>query len=236
MSRSGALGPLHDVYAGQAGVMNVAVAANGTATFVWVTSRSDATVIRTRAVTPSGGHAAMRPIRHVSGGNPGHDPQIVALPDGRTVIAWAGPGGVHARVRSGLGSLGCTVRLFGKDFDHVRLGVLPGGKVLVGANGLSGVKIRTLSARGWRGPVSTVTGPGATRYSFGVRPDGSAEFLWTRGSLRSYSHAVQTRSRSAGHRFGPPVLLAKNCSFDIHVAVAAKGRAFATWLANCANS
>jgi hypothetical protein len=189
-----------------AGAPQVAVAPNGTATFVWHRFNGSNFIIQTRSRAPDG---ALSAVQNLSpGGQSAFDPQVAVDSNGNASFVWHRFNGtddiVQARRRLANGTLEATQNLSaaGGSASEVRVAVAPDGAASFawlrfdGTNDFA--QTRRRFANGTLGGVRTLSAAGENAESpqLAVDPNDNASFVWRR-VVAGTNDIIQARRRLA---------------------------------------
>lgn len=179
--------------AGQHAVdQQVAVAPNGTATFVWQRSNGTSTIIQTRSRAPNGMLSAVQDLS--AAGQYGIQPQVAIDPSGNASFVWTRFNGtnfiVQARRRLANGTLEKAQGISASDKSGFapQLAVAPGGAAtfvwrLDGVNAI--IQTRRRFENGTFGGVQNLSAAGesSAKPQVAVDPNDNASFVWRREAL-----------------------------------------------------
>ncbi len=233
---SGELGPVHTLsYAGaHSQVPDVAVAADGAATVVWLRHGPEGkSYVQTRTIAPDG---SLSDVEIVSPTTSAATPPLVTLDGGDAIVAWtaATGGAARYRVRFAAGTLGAPVGLSSSAVpDSLTLAGNAAGRAAFSwvelDGGHSTVKGRVRAAGGGLGPVfAPAAQPGAKLPTVALDPAGNATFAWL---YEENTDRVFLQRRTAAGAFGTLRVLSSTAegAGQPHLVVDAGGKATVAW-------
>jgi hypothetical protein len=235
-SASGVLGPIVDVAPAVSTPARVAVAANGTAVFLW---RSRLHRMRARMLSAAG---TLGPVVDVSAAaRRAHDGQVAVDPAGNAFFVWLERGGrVRTRSLSTAGELGpiATLSAGGHAVHPPQVAVSAGGDAVFAWDRYTSrtgrVQARARSAAGRLGPTLTLSARRrrAVLPRLAVATDGHALAVWTSppAGRNDGLGRVQARAFSHERRLGPLLDVSGNAMGGAPRATfLADGDAVLTW-------
>ena len=227
------------VTGGNADAPQVAVAADGTATSVWLRFNGSHYIVQA-ATRPPGGPFGT-PVNLSATGQQSYSPQVTSAPDGTTTAVWKRYSGtdfiIQAAIRPPGGSFGTPVDLSatGQPSDEPQVSAAPDGTTTAvwrrsnGANYIVQAAIRPPGGS-FGAPVDlSVAGLQSEDPQVTTAPDGTVTVVWRRYNGSHY--IVQAATRPPGGSFGAPVDLsaAGQNATGPQIASALDGTATAIW-------
>ncbi|HEX8104646.1 MAG TPA: hypothetical protein VF533_18660 [Solirubrobacteraceae bacterium] len=225
----------------------VAVAADGTATYVWTRYNGTRAVAQTRRRTPAGALSAVQTLSGTTWN--ASEPQVALAPDGTAIFAWqtrdddgAGFGPAQARSRAPDGTLSAVQNLSaaGLAAGLPRLVIAPDGTATFSWLTTDGNTVRDQTRRrlpnGAWGATRDLATAALSEVGFmtapqlGVDPNGRVTFVWAKPGAGGFV-LIQARRRLADGTLEPTqgVTTAGPDAMDPQVAVAADGTAAYAW-------
>ncbi|MBN8866734.1 MAG: hypothetical protein J0H98_04210 [Solirubrobacterales bacterium] len=218
----------------------VAVAADGTATVIWVRSNGANDIVQAATRPPGGAFGA--PVDLSAAGQSAYIPQVAFAPDGTATAIWVRSNGtnniIQAATRPPGGAFGAPVDLSATDQAAYgpHLAVAPDGTTTVVWDGTDGSNtIAQAATRAPGGAFGTpvdlsVAGQSASSPQIAVAPDGTVTAVWVRSDGTNL--IAQAATRPPGGIFGAPVDLsaAGQSAQDPRPAAAPDGTVTVVWI------